>query len=72
MPLDGAEILSYSLVQPINIHLINTFCPECSILVIIGIIRCLSKLYMRKVILFLEISSGTRRIICKGSKGMFR
>ena len=60
MPLDGAEILSYSLVQPINIPLINTFCPECSILAIIGIIRCLSRLSGGKDYIFQEFSNGTR------------
>ena len=50
MPLGGAEILPDSLLLPVNISLINTFCSECSIHTIIGIIRRFSKLYMRKVI----------------------
>jgi len=52
MPLGGAEILPDNLVLPINIVSINTFCPECSILAIIGIIRRLSKLSWRKVHFF--------------------
>jgi len=50
MPLGGAEIQPDSLVLPIKIAMIKTFCPECSILAIIGIFRRLSKVYMRKVI----------------------
>ena len=52
MPLGGAEILPDSLVLTINISLINTFCPECSILAIIGIIRQLTKLSGIKVHFF--------------------
>ena len=52
MPPGGAEILPDSLVLPINISSINTFCPECSILAIIGIIRWLPKISVRKVHFF--------------------
>jgi len=49
MPLVGAEILTDSLVLPINIVSINTFCPECSIPAIIGIIRRFPKISVGKV-----------------------
>lgn len=55
MPLVGAETLPDSITLPINIASINTFCPECFILVIIVIIRWLPKLSGRKVHFFLII-----------------
>ena len=60
MPLGGAEILPDSLALTINIPLINRFCPECSILAIIGIFRRLSKLSGGKDYIFQEFSNGTR------------
>lgn len=52
MALVVADTLLDSLMLYVNIALISTFCPECSIHAIIGIIRWLSKLSVRKVHFF--------------------
>ena len=55
MPLGGAEILPDSLVLLVNIASINTFCPECSILVIIGRMSSLTNIIWENRLHFLRI-----------------
>jgi hypothetical protein len=49
MPLGRSDILSDSLISPVNIALINKLCLLCSTPNIIGITKWLPKLFVRKV-----------------------